>query len=282
MKKWLLALLCVLCIPGASQAGYDGSGNYTLPPSLPQSGQLARAAQLNTIFNDIAAALTTAYHVAGTPNTNASLLSSGTLPGAREPAYTGDCSSTVGGTLLTCVSTNGVNFAPSATTDTTSVANVKNGGTALLAAANTWSGANAFNSAPTVGGNSIATITTGTFTGTLTGFSGTAPSGTWTYTIVGNTATVTAYSTGTLTGTSNLTTMFLTGAPNALCPATLNPTVPVAYVIDTGNDYAGGMSISNGSGCQFVFRALISGGLGFTASGTKGISAGLSFTYSLQ
>jgi hypothetical protein len=121
------------------------------------------------------------------------------------------------------------------------------------------------------------TFATGTFTGTLTGFASN-PSGTCSYAIVNGVATLTLPQ-GPLTGTSNSTAMSLTGVPAALRPATLQPTVALGGVIDTGNYYAGALNIVGGT---FQFYAFIAGGLGFTASGTKGIGSGLTVTYPLQ
>ena len=82
---------------GFKKVAYDNNGVYTIPPGdLPQFGQLARSAQMTAAFQDIAAALTYVYGINASPNLNASLLNSGTLPCAREPAHTGDVTIAIG------------------------------------------------------------------------------------------------------------------------------------------------------------------------------------------
>jgi hypothetical protein len=121
---------------------------------------------------------------------------------------------------------------------------------------------------------------TGTFTGTLTGMAS-ATTGTMTYTISGNIATLYM---GFINGTSNSTSFTITGLPAALQPATLSPFVP-AMTLDNGGAILGGAALSPGSGTITMQRDVLATGLfsatGWTASGSKGTN-GATITYSLQ
>jgi hypothetical protein len=115
----------------------------------------------------------------------------------------------------------------------------------------------------TLGLGTVATqpYTEGTFTVTATGFSGTAPSGTAYYVVVGKQVTLML---PYLSGTSNATTFTLTGFPAAITP-------PIAIVVSPC------LAQDNGvNGLGFVrYNAGVwdvgwgSGGLAFTASGAK-------------
>lgn len=125
----------------------------------------------------------------------------------------------------------------------------------------------------------------GTFTGTLTGVTGTV-TGTFHYTIVGNICTVSLANSANVSGTSNATSMTVTGLPAACQPATQNPLVPV-FVEDNGVGVLAVASIAPGSGTITFLKAVVSGtavgfsSVGFTSSGTKGLDSTV-LSYSLQ
>lgn len=64
---------------------------------------------------------------ATTDATNANNISSGTVNCARQPALTGDTTTTAGSCATSTTKTGGVAFAPSATTDTTNASNISSG-----------------------------------------------------------------------------------------------------------------------------------------------------------
>jgi hypothetical protein len=134
--------------------------------------------------------------------------------------------------------------------------------------------------------NGVLLFQAGTFTGTLTGFSGTAPSGTFHYTIANGICTISLANSANVTGTSNATTMTLTGLPAACQPATQYPVVPV-FLEDATAGVFGAAAMTPGSGTVSFYRSVVSGtavqlsSTGFTASGTKGMNSTV-LTYSLQ
>lgn len=130
-------------------------------------------------------------------------------------------------------------------------------------------------------GSIAGTGGSGTFTGTLTGFTGTVQSASCSYKIYNSVCTLALPS---MLGTSNATTMTMTGLPG---PATPTNTVPLSLVF--------GALVDNGIGQMFCI-ATIAGSSGvitfvlynsslnilpFTASGTKGINTSLVLTYPL-
>ncbi len=131
--------------------------------------------------------------------------------------------------------------------------------------------------------NGVNQFQSGTFAGTLTGFSGTAPSGTFHYTIAGNICTVSLANPSNVSGTSNATTMTLTGLPSVCQPAVQQPAMPCTLV-DNNQFVAGAASVFQ-SGTVTFYRLVAATGVysatGFTASSTKGMDSTV-FTYSLQ
>ena len=123
-----------------------------------------------------------------------------------------------------------------------------------------------------------ATMDSGTFTGTLTGMtSGTTGTVNWTRS--GN--IVALYIANSITGTSNSTSMSMTGIPTAL--QSLNAQTAACLVEDNGivnsaaiaSIAAGTLSFLKLSGTAYSSTA-------FTASGTKGITAQWGIVYAIQ
>jgi hypothetical protein len=131
---------------------------------------------------------------------------------------------------------------------------------------------------------SLATYETGSFTATLTGCT-TAPTGTVTWSRVGNTVTLNI---ATITATSNSTACTLTGLPANLQPTRQQRVM--FYVVDNAAALPGLISCTSGSGTLTLYTttaATYGAGTanlsptGFTNSGTKG--PGLcNFTYMLD
>lgn len=128
-------------------------------------------------------------------------------------------------------------------------------------------------------------IQNGTFVGTLTGCT-TAPTATFHYTIANNICTVSMANGANLTGTSNSTSMTITGLPAACQPATQTPVIP-CVVEDNGLLVLASAEVNPGLGTIIFLCANVAGtkiqytGTGFTAGGTKGMDA-TAITYSLQ
>lgn len=120
--------------------------------------------------------------------------------------------------------------------------------------------------------------TSGTFTGTLVGVSGTVTS-VCRYAKAGNVATVYI---NAMNGTGSTTALKVTGLPAAVIPArTLYVAVPDYAVIDNSANVSGGVvaAVSSGSGdISFSKNDSLSG---WTASGTKGIAKQFCITYLL-
>ena len=117
----------------------------------------------------------------------------------------------------------------------------------------------------------VSPATNYSYTGTLTGLTATV-TGTITYTQIGDVVTVDIPS---LSGTSNETTMTLTGGTTNMRPAATKTVL--CSVADNSIMTVGIVNIET-TGTLTFFRE--PSGTGFTASGTKGISR-LSFSYTL-
>lgn len=118
------------------------------------------------------------------------------------------------------------------------------------------------------------------FTGSLTGFASPIPVN-LTYYIVGlgsqsNFAMVVMQ--GGPSGTSNATTMTITGLPASLTPSTFACSVP-CIIEDNGTVQLGVASLS---GTTITFGKTVSGSGGFTASGTKGLPGSTVFMIPLN
>ncbi len=133
--------------------------------------------------------------------------------------------------------------------------------------------------------NGVNQFQSGTFTGTLTGVSGTV-TGTCHYTISGNICTVSLGNGANILGTSNAATFTVTGLPAACQPAVQNPVCP-CVVIDNSVACEAFASVSPGSGTITFYKAVVSGSSvgisasGFTSTGQKGLNSTM-FKYSLQ
>ncbi len=135
-----------------------------------------------------------------------------------------------------------------------------------------------------INGSAIASATSATFTGTLTGF-GSNPSCSMKYRKNGSTVTLFVAS-GTCSGTSNSTAMSLTGLPAATQPTTA--VVTSCWVVDNSHTLLANCQI-NAAASQIDFGLadsttntgrVTAGGL-FTASGTKALPTNWQMTYDL-
>jgi len=131
-----------------------------------------------------------------------------------------------------------------------------------------------------VDGADTASFTSGSFTGTVTGYA-TPPTGTVTYRVFGSSdgtgKTVTLYIASAITGTSDATAMTMTGLPAAVTPsiAVSVPTIVTdngTVVIASASIAAAGTTIT--FACDQPFSST-----GFTASGTKALAAGWTISY---
>lgn len=125
------------------------------------------------------------------------------------------------------------------------------------------------------GGTEVAVTSTGSFTGTVTGFASN-PTGTVYWRKVNN--MVHMWSSATLTATSNAATMTMTGLPAACLPVTTKGVV-CAAVVDNGTEGFGRAQISSTEITFAVFDGTIQA---FTSSGTKGLMPGWCITYSVD
>lgn len=116
------------------------------------------------------------------------------------------------------------------------------------------------------------TASNGSFTATLTGYASN-PTGTLNYTKIGS--LVTLYANSNIDGTSNATTMTITGLPAAIRPT--GDRVAVCHWTNGGVATRGQASLTSGSG---TITAALDGSL-FSSSGTKGLGVGWLITYSL-
>jgi hypothetical protein len=122
-----------------------------------------------------------------------------------------------------------------------------------------------------IGGGAL-TPNFGSFTGTLTGCT-TSPTTSVNWYSVGK---LIVMSIGSLTGTSNTTSMSVTGLPGGLQPPTLDQFTTALSLEDNGANVLGVARVTPGSASIVLSRGLVSGtqvqvsSTGFTASGTKG------------
>lgn len=131
-------------------------------------------------------------------------------------------------------------------------------------------------------GDDLTTIVEGSFTGTLTGYAS-GPTGTVSYKVIADASGVgkkcTLRIAADITGTSNATTMTMTGLPAAVSP-TVNVRV-LCDLFDNSGSYVG-VAVISASGTTITFaidQPFVSNG--FTNSGTKGLSSGWQIDYDL-
>lgn len=121
---------------------------------------------------------------------------------------------------------------------------------------------------------SIYQYVSSTYTGTATGFSGVAPTGTIKYTVIGTAVTLDIPA---ISGASNATTFTITGAPAILYPGATKYTI--CRTVDNGGTItAAEMSVGT-SGTLTLYKDVA--GTAFTNSGTKQVQA-CSVSYTLQ
>lgn len=126
-----------------------------------------------------------------------------------------------------------------------------------------------------LGGSTAGQIAQGSFTGTLTGYAA-GPTGTVNWQRIGN--MVFMYLTAQISGTSNATSMTMTGVPAAIQPAG-NYCAGANRWIDNTASILGTAQISGGT---ITFATGVTCNVsGFTASGTKGLAAGFLCAYSI-
>ncbi len=121
-------------------------------------------------------------------------------------------------------------------------------------------------------GQEVASIISGTFNGTWTGFSTSPFTTQLNYTKIqepGGRGIVHLSIPGTL-ATSNAATWTITGLPAAIAPA--DGTTMVVNVRDNGTDTAGVVFLTTGAPTVLTFGKGVAAG-GFTASGSKGLSS---------
>jgi hypothetical protein len=128
-------------------------------------------------------------------------------------------------------------------------------------------------------------VAAGSFTGTLTGF-GSNPTDTVFYRIIGN--VVTLYLAQTFSGTSNATTMTMTGLPAAVQPSIVRGVVCNDIINNGNNDMFGAATISADTitfylaNTSAVTNRVVRTASAFTASGTKGLSGACVISYPLS
>jgi len=126
---------------------------------------------------------------------------------------------------------------------------------------------------------SVLGFTTGSFVASFTGFSGTAPTATINYTVLGNVVTV-ATQGAFVGGTSNATTFTLTQVPSAIQPPTLTQFVPIWYAENNGATATEPIFMEVVAASSSWNLGLSASSNSWTASGTKGIE-GFTFSYIL-
>lgn len=132
--------------------------------------------------------------------------------------------------------------------------------------------------------NGVNQLQSGSFTGTITGCT-TVVTGTFHYTIANNICTISLANLTNVTGTSNSTSMTLTGLPAVCQPATQQPLC--LCIVEDNSVAALALALIIQSGTVTFFKATFPAGVlsisssGFTGSGTKGMDSTV-LTYSLQ
>lgn len=126
---------------------------------------------------------------------------------------------------------------------------------------------------------------TTSFTGTLTGFSGSAPTGTVRALVSGNDKAAFVYINATISGTSNAATMTMTGVPSYLSSAALGAGgggTNSNILVEDNSAAAVGCIASGLNGTTWTFgKNQVQSAGGFTTSATKGILGGTNFSYPL-
>jgi hypothetical protein len=155
-----------------------------------------------------------------------------------------------------------------------------NGGLFMSGATGGSQGAGTINAHTGVFVDGVSVFKTGTFTGTLTGFAA-GPTGTVTWVQSGNMVTL-LFPAG-MTGTSNATTMTMTGLTPALEP--IHTQQALLFLEDSGGTASVCMAqLTAGSGTITFFKGSAINSFsatGFTATGTKGVATAVAITYSL-
>lgn len=133
-----------------------------------------------------------------------------------------------------------------------------------------------------VPGAATATLSEGSFTGTLTGMTG-ATTGTITYKVVANSSGTGKFcvirSSAGITGTSNTTAMTMTGLP-AACTPTVAAEVST-NLVDNNSAVVGLATIAAAATTITFYVDQPFSTTGFTNSGTKGIGAGWTLVFAL-
>lgn len=133
-------------------------------------------------------------------------------------------------------------------------------------------------------------VSTGLFQGTLTGMTA-ATTATFLFTrynvpdVTAGLQMVNLYVSGTLTGTSNLSSMSLTGLPSLIWPAATR-SVMCSQITDNGALYVGKADVGTSGGVGIALLQVSGSNVtyslnAFTASGTKGLGAGWYISYNL-
>ena len=115
-----------------------------------------------------------------------------------------------------------------------------------------------------------------TFTGTLTGMLA-ATTGTVKYFIIGRVCILQA----AITGTSNSTSLTMTGLPSQCIPQT-GAALIACMLQDNGASLGGWAAINSGTGTITFGTGFNNNQSGFTAAGTKGLPAGWTVTYPIN
>lgn len=123
-------------------------------------------------------------------------------------------------------------------------------------------------------------LVNGTFTATLTGMTGSVTF-TATYYVSGNIASISCSNRSLdKTGTSNTTSMTLTGLPTVIRPSTLSTTGFCGNVIDAGATKSAQVTYSGAGVLSFALG--FDGTTAFTNSGTKGLTRNWNIIYPLD